>query len=298
MMNAGGRFVILAPGDPAALQALNDEAAAMAADFRADFGGHVALTVGTFPFPAQDLARFGQLLAKADAALSRAKAHPLAGALQPGGRWDTAAFLEPPPEVGVEPCPACGRELIRPGEEELCHSCRLDVYLGRLLPRAASIAIYNREVPGGLPLLGDWQFQIGQPGARLSPNALAVLDLRGAPPEPAPGPVYQRDLMAHIPLGPADMAAFCGDCRLCELAERDKVEPGKPIYFDCLAVHGEGRPLLGYLKADVDRLGSLFVMGFQPAEPAPGARQPGRRPGGGAAGAGQRGAGPRLPLRP
>lgn len=52
----------------------------------------------------------------------------------------------------------------------------------------------------------------------------------------------------------------CVNCAGCE--ESVKPRDGEPLYFDCIANKSGGKKLLGYLKADVDNLGSLFAYGL------------------------------------
>jgi CRISPR-associated protein Csm1 len=40
------------------------------------------------------------------------------------------------------------------------------------------------------------------------------------------------------------------------------VEKHMPKFFECIAQFAEGRPLLGYLKADADNLGQIFIKGL------------------------------------
>ncbi len=266
IMNAGGRFLLLTPGHPAALARIEQGAADLSNWMLQRYRGEVAVNLAWHVFPAARLAEFGTVLTECEAAMARAKARPLGQALQAGQRWQEELFVQEAPPAGWSTCQACHRETA-PGDpdgERICATCRAQEALGRRLPRARSAAIYRGPAPAGsVHLLGDLHLAVFPDRPPDHPRPLACFTLRGESPRELPGRATRRYLANHIPLAPADLDAFCGDCHICQQAGRPKPAAGDPLYFDCLANQADGRPLLGYFKADVDLLGSLFCFGFQ-----------------------------------
>ena len=138
-------------------------------------------------------------------------------------------------------CASCGKfPGDRPGN--VCDRCERDAKVGRHLPRTRYVAYYANQA-GDIPMplgcsariLAENELdQAGQPYLLTKLNDPNIREL-------AAHPGSFRYLANHVPLD----------------------NFGVPLTFDKIAAKAEGRPLLGYLKADVDYLGILFAQGLR-----------------------------------
>lgn len=262
LMSSGGRFHLLLPNTEPARAAAASAQARVDAWLLREFGGELALNLAAMEFAPADFettrtqAGFGSVLEKASLALASRKEHRLQEALAPGGRWDEAAFVLPG-FGGARACGVCGKRPSQPGQEQCAH-CAADEALGRALPHAAWLAFYDHERPGAVHALGH-SVEAASRGDAPGGNPYLVLALGEYDPKLAARfplllhpicnyvPVWsQRDLQARPPV--AD----------------DGARPGAVVAFAELAHRATGRPLLAFVKADVDRLGETFVFGLKP----------------------------------
>jgi CRISPR-associated protein Csm1 len=251
-MSSGGKFYVLVPnrGDLAAgLQALRAEIDGW---FREQFNGEIAVNLAHDCFPGDQFRAgrvgepgFGEVLTRLSYRLNQEKRRRGQGALVTEGAWDEAAFLVRRDFWGAGVCASCGKF---PGDrpEGICAQCERDRRVGSRLPNARYVAYYSGPVAGEeameMPL-----------GAAVRILAKEELDRAGRPylvarlNDPrldglAGYPAAFRYLANHVPLHPN----------------------GAPKTFEDIAASvGQGRHLLGYLKADVDYLGMLFAQGLR-----------------------------------
>jgi len=113
--------------------------------------------------------------------------------------------------------------------------------------------------PSTFPLYGDYTITVCHelPGVELPAHLVYKLNETNLA-EIAYHPALPKFMSNYIPLAEEEPCAGCPGCR-----DENKPAAGSPLYFDCLANRARGRKLLGYLKADVDNLGSLFVYGLK-----------------------------------
>ncbi|MGD9099614.1 MAG: hypothetical protein PVF45_03975, partial [Anaerolineae bacterium] len=148
---------------------------------------------------------------------------------------------------GTGICASCGKF---PGErrDNLCEKCERDVEIGKRLPWAQYVAYYERPTEEAIPmpmgyavrvLAKDELEQAGRPYLLTKLNDPEIRELAGQP-------GAFRYLANHVPLD-----RFNAQLNFKEIADK-----------------AQGRPLLGYVKADVDYLGILFAQGLRRDERA------------------------------
>jgi len=253
IMASGGKFYVLVPnsGDVASrLQTLRREVDGW---FRKHFNGEVALNLAHVSFAgdmfqagSQAQPGFGEVMAELSRKLNREKRRRGQSILTRDGAWDEEAFLMTERNFqGNAVCESC-KKFPATQAENLCLQCERDVALGKRLPGVRYVAYYQQ--PAGensihLPmdysmqvLAADELAQAGQPYLLTKLNDPEIREL-------ADQPGSFRYLANHVPWA---------------------------MNFEDIAAKAEGRPLLGYVKADVDYLGILFAQGLREDEPGKG----------------------------
>jgi CRISPR-associated protein Csm1 len=232
ILSAGSRFAILAPRTDEVSHAVDRRRAEWERWLFAEMEGEIQLQLSCTPAESGDLPNAGAMFARANAAVSQQRLQSMRAPLRRNGQWDPDAF------VGQElagVCNSCGRGL-RPNEGEPCRHCRADEAVGRQLPSCDRLA-YRTDADGLINVLG-YSVDLLPRGARPAPSSYLVAATSlsfGDDTLPV------RALATHIPM-----------------------EGGRPITFEDLAQRKQrGRPYLGYLKADVDNLGTIFAWGLR-----------------------------------
>lgn len=267
VMSSGGKFYVLLPNLPES----GDKIKAFQQDLDqwavSHFGGELVVNLAQLAFNGQAFEHFGQVLGAISDRLSQRKGNPLNNYLVHDGEWKTEHFKVPAPKGEAGLCQSCQKQIAVAVDEhgdKLCLQCRRDQNLGRILPNATGIAFVNRDLPphyrhAAFPLYEDYQFVILEDKPRADLPAYLVYQLNGDSQENIPHhPVLAKFMANYIPLAEEDNCAGCAGCQ-----DEYKPTAGSPIYFDCMANKAHGRKLLGYLKADVDNLGNLFVYGLR-----------------------------------
>lgn len=245
LIASGGKFYLLVPNTPDSERILVDLACRLDRWFVARFGGDLAVHLAHIALDGTKLANFPGVMARAGEALAEKKARPLSRYLAGEDGWRESHFIMP--VLGSELagnsealCPGCGK---RPREAEgpdgLCSCCQADLSLGAALPHLRDLAFF-RDSGGQWELFDGYSFGVWeQRQSTVHPylverlNSTVLCDL-------AKWPVAFRFLANYVPLD----------------------SQGIPRDFDDIASSSTGTPLLGYLKADVDHLGSAFVFGL------------------------------------
>ena len=267
LLASGGRFYLLLPNTPRAREAVAKVQVEADRWLLREFGGELVLNLASVELAGagfevgQGESSFGTALERAGEELARRKGARLREVLQERGSWREAAFVLEG-FGGAPACAGCGKQPRAPGAE-LCAHCQTDWEIGRKLPEADRLALFTEERPGAIRALGHsvevvrrGEAPEGRPYLVL---ALGDYDARQAARDPLLArpicnyvPTWtERDLAARPPLDP------------------EGARPGGLVTFEDLASRAEGRPLLGCLKADVDRLGETFVFGLKPGRDSP-----------------------------
>ncbi len=238
ILDAGGKFHMLFPWTDSALAELDRIRAEVAEWCIAQLHGELAVNMALTPLEPADLqaGRFGDVLTRADRELRVRKAQRLGDALLDGAKWRADAFVSAADWGGMGPCRACGRFPADPSGTK-CAWCMADESRGRRLTQAEWVGY--RPGGGSDPLdvrAFGWAAHIGQ----------------GPPPEDTEAWLFEpanagastatpfRFVARHVPIG----------------------ETGERLTFEEMAASAPGRPYLGYLKADVDRLGERMALGL------------------------------------
>lgn len=261
LQTAGGLFQILVP-------ALREEELARRIDaLRADFDawlgreyfGELGLGLAlSAPFATDDLvdprrarAVFDDLSVAVETAKLRQLEGPAAAAL-----FDVAY-----PEGA---CSACGvRPAARATAPARCEACEAEHGLGRRWPRARAVVVLTdgRRAGGEADeIFGHAYLPAISEGDDRHDRGLGWRF-----PDSPHGPASVRFGRAYVPVFGPDVSGYR------DLPDHEDIEPGDVRTFAALALDGQerdgngrpvGRPMLGVLKADVDRLGGLFAMGL------------------------------------
>lgn len=270
IQNAGGRFLMLVP----ALEDMEQKVEAirqriepwMFARWRGELGLNLALTA---PFAGNDLMLkdYPALQGKLGAAIEESKLHPFSTCLRPVHNGDLYPH-------GA--CAACG---VRPGEVEdtaaktplwRCKPCQDEHRLGGDLPKLTAITWSRQpaaEADHSIRFWGnlrcDWHRE--QPHLNAAVDSAArfhgTLDSTASP-------LALRFMANYVPRFTREDLTKPAYRGLTE--EAKAVQPGELKLFEHIAadaleerdgeVHGED--FLAVLKADVDRLGSIFGQGL------------------------------------
>lgn len=256
ILDAGGRFLLLLPNEPAVLRAVEAAAVRVEGWCFERYEGRLAMVV-TGPVVAHEEqfdrhelpATWGRL----EAASRAAKQRKHQRWLRAGGDWNPdRAILSADYDAFREGngCGACGvRPALDDDENGLCRGCGRLARVGRVLPHAARLAwCRSRAVGGGgaaLDFFGD---------------ALSVSCLREQDPDP-------RDPFLIQGLGDAWRP---GQGLRQAIHFLPRKGDGEPKTFEDLAAEGfrsirgerRGVPHLAMLKMDVDGMGEVFREGL------------------------------------
>lgn len=271
IMHSGGHFHALLPNTERARKAVADLQGWADRWMLSHFGGELALNLASSAFGAEGFqvaerqsgsagererraSGFGQVLRQAGQALGERKLARLREALQADGSWREDAFLLPS-FTGEGPCQGCGKELRLPGVE-LGAQCAADLELGRRLTEARYLAVYEEGHRGVAQVLDRVVQPLRHHGEAGDGAELLVALDRFEPEATRTAPALWRPLCNYVPTWQRGDAAA---------EERE----GTIVSFEDLADRAHGRKLLGFLKADVDHLGEIFVFGFRPDRDTP-----------------------------
>jgi len=272
LATTAGHIYVLLPADGATTARLATIRRRVARWLRDTYGGELALHMVWREVSANDLLPCGpdrpgcgDLMRALAVQIGDSKSRPLVDALQDAGAWDEAAFLLEAPPTSAEICVACRHRPAQQlaGTAPVCALCHADYRLGSVLPTARALAFYRDDelytqatsspVGGVIALLPPYSVQALRPGDQPvgRPYLVAPFTRTAANVFAAAGvPALQRHVITRVP------------------HDRD----GVPRTFDDLAQEARyaapngglrGAPYLGYLRADIDRLGAIFAGGLR-----------------------------------
>ena len=257
VMNSGGRFYLLLPNIPETKEAVEQMQRFADEWFLSKLNGELSLNLALVEFGDSGFkagkdsnSGFGNVLHRLAFVLDKRKQQRFAKAICGSNSWQESAFTLPVDYKGKEPCRSCHK--FPEEREELCKHCLLDRDIGARLPRAKYIAFFDSENIGDIPILGYSASVMDSP-----PNIKQIhpyLALKLNDPD--------TSLLANQSAATKYLANFVtlpDNCPICQKEESSIAS------FACLArrTKTKGRKLLGFLKADVDNLGRLFVLGLK-----------------------------------
>jgi len=255
VMNSGGRFYLLLPNLPEVIQELAEAQRVADEWFLRELNGELTLNLAWLEFEdsgfqagEHEESGFGRVLEAVNARLDGRKRNRFVRVLQDSGHWIEGSFVMDTPYGQGGACISCRKF---PGNGEgLCVHCQLDRDIGSILPNARYLAFHD-DATGSIPVLGysidvcetdKATHERGEPYVVLKLNDP---DLR----QVAAHPAMSRYLATHV--------AKPDDCEVCREAKASTAT------FECIARRAKGETLLGFLKADVDRLGETFIYGLK-----------------------------------
>lgn len=266
VMQSGGKFYLLLPNLSKVREGIGRAQREMDGWLLRELNGEIALNLGVIEFDRGGFkpegGGFGAILKELNDRLQERKRQPFRECLQEGTGWDKEVFLRPTKFEGEQPCRSCGKSPGHFGKEgeKVCERCDRDTRWGRLLPRARYLAFFADEASGELPIFGYSVALWEKPLQGASPYLVLKLN------DPDMSDVYRwpalpRYLANHIPRAGDFDCERCRNKQGCDDAHQKAAED--PATFRCIAAFSEGRPLLGFLKADVDNLGKAFAFGLK-----------------------------------
>ena len=255
LMSSGGKFYVLLPNGSDAEVELRLQ------DFRRQvdewlyehYNGEIGLNLASLPLSARELAAsgpgvdgFGALLDWLNHELDREKQQRARSIWQATGQWAEARFVIRQDFGGAGDCASCHKFAITDTEHRLCAQCARQSQLGSKLTRVWGIEFRRAadNTHADITFLGDYQAHVltQPPSDKPDPNTYLVVRLNDPRlTEVSNFPATFRYLANHIP------------------TETN----GAPWDFEQIANSAAGRSLLGYVKADVDFLGTLLAEGLR-----------------------------------
>lgn len=240
LLASGGKFYVLLPcvGDAAArLSGFQRDTDEWFVDrHRTELG----LNLAWASFGEDDLRQgFGSVLKRAMENLAQTKERGFSQALIRDGRWKSEDFVLSPFEGEENLCPVC-RKYPKGKTADSCLFCADDRDWGRKLPTAGYTAAFSTPVPGSRDVGGGGVLLGGVPEVLRGQSLVTRIN------EPDTGtavrwPATFKYLANHVPVD----------------------ETGVPLDFERMGEKSKGRPYLGFLKADVDNLGSVLAFGLR-----------------------------------
>lgn len=241
LMASGGKFHVLWPDLPDNQEQLHG----LQQDFDnwllEKLHGEVSLVLAHTTVESKEMRQgFSSIIDRVENALWKAKNQKFASLLQQNSTWNEAEFIRPV-DFPHDDCSSCNKFPAQAGEEKYCLHCELDRSVGRRIAEATHLACYALSVSTPLPSeftlpVLNWKVTVLTAQDKILGTPDVILQL-GGPVKPSPDyPVLWRPPAPYVV---------------------------KDMDFTTIAESGEGRPLLGYLKADVDHLGKIFEWGFK-----------------------------------
>lgn len=263
LMLSGGKFYILLPNAGEA----NDRIKAIKKDidtwFYNKFNAEINLNIETTKLSSNDFDNYGEILKELNQSLQRIKKKPFNEIMTHDGLWnEDIATLNI--DFGDEKklCKACNKfqGQIREDGKFICDKCEDDKKIGQNLPKIKFIAFYKDDAGEFKDYLG-YSFSLLEKFSDAKKSSYLVLNIDKFMPD-ARLPLTHRFIANYISIFIGDT-----DCNACknrtECSEKDHARKGQPKFFECIAHESKGRPMLGYLKADVDNLGGVFAFGLK-----------------------------------
>jgi CRISPR-associated protein Csm1 len=246
-MYAGGHFTLLLPNNAEAAQVVDDVRRDIHRWVLENYFGELSFSLAPLAISRDQLKDdFADVSSRLHQRLQREKQSGLTP-LKKDGKWAPEAWLRNTGITSEETiCPACR---IRPadpakrdGDDALCGICFSEREIGRQLPKSSFMQYYLESRPDSQLPLAQFELVPNESGA--DRHADIVLDFRGSETQSTGKPFFTVLRNHYVP----------------------REEDGKVMEFESIALHAEGTPYLGYLKADIDNLGFIFARGLQAAD--------------------------------
>jgi len=270
IMSSGGKFYMLLPNIEQAERKVKQIQQEVDNRLLNQLNGELALNLASISFgdegfkTEEKATGFGKVVEELHRELRKRKQHRFSEALITADSWQEKEFLRQVYFEGERVCHSCRK--FPQEKEELCTDCLRDREMGAKLPQAKYISFYSKVSEGKIPIL-DYSVSIASDMSELPPSPYLMLKLNSLEMEERDYhyPALFKYIATHIP--EARGCDACEKASTCEAREEQKDQKDLAT-FGCLAHQTKGRPLLGFLKADVDNLGALFQFGLKRNPPA------------------------------
>ncbi len=262
LMVSGGKFYILLPNNVDTEDKINAIKKEIDLWFYEKLQAEININIATMSLSGKDFEHYDEAMRTINQQLQRVKKQPLRSILVSGDLW-----LEHNTELNIDfgeekkLCKACGKF---PGDERedgkyICERCHFDKEIGQVLPKTKFIAFY-RDDKGKFKSYLGYSFDLLD-NARDAKAGCYLLVSIDKPVSDNKFPVAHRFVANYTSRFVSDDE--CYPCKSSNCTERGNVQAGQPKSFECIAHESTGRPMLGYLKADVDNLGAVFAFGLK-----------------------------------
>lgn len=246
IMASGGKFYILLPNLPSHNKLLLELQEKIDNWFMSKLKGELGLNLAWVSFGEEQMGkRFGEVISDVMSLLEKRKEQAFRQNLLNNGKWRTDSFILQPFGQNETACISCGK-FASAEPEGFCVHCANDLKWGRLLPAVNYISIFpernqdERELIGsGIMLTNSLDSFKQRPATLLqinNPDTLPAVKF----------PAAARYFVQHVPTD----------------------SNGDTLDFKQIAEKSPGRHYLGFLKADVDRLGEIIAFGLRGKENA------------------------------
>lgn len=279
LMNAGGKFMLLAPNLPQVGEYLEQLRVETDREFYTEFMGAVSLNLDwdcLIKFSDLKMEGFPDTLDRFIRNLDQAKLMKFSGHLHSGDQWHSGRFVIEQGNYYSNLCPQCGKRTVETDPEGYlpnCQHCDQEIKLGEILPKANYFVIATGQPSQDVYVQmfeGKWHLEEFKPNTPLEEDSFAFCVKEDS---------SRVDL--HYPYKPVASAlpnynklAFAQKKIIDDLGEADE-ERRTILTFDDLALlalerqeneNYRGVPLNAILKGDVDNLGNIFSIGllFEP----------------------------------
>lgn len=266
LMMSGGKFYILLPKLANTIERLTALQTAFEKWSYKNLNLEIVPNLAWAPLSGTDFSDFSVILNRISVRLQNAKLNPFSRVLKDADGWCERAFaLDVQFETEEKLCPCCGKfpgSFRKESDSILCNNCYQDWEMGKELPRTNFIAYFNDSASGRFKIF-DYSFNLLTKPSELPKTAYLVNILNSNELTNLPcWAIMPKRLANFVPVAEA---TECKNCSKDPCEKRDSLLPGQPLFFDCIAHESKGRKVLSYLKADVDRLGLIFISGLPQA---------------------------------
>ena len=251
ILSAGGNFYILVPNLKDTSKIIEDLRKEFDDWTLRELNAELSLSLASTELSGRELADFPTALERLKSDLSYKKYQPHMAMLTDEGKWVEGEFLRPEVIEGDEKaCQGCHKFPIREPfrEETLCERCFNDTRIGQLLPKTKYLAFFNDGTHEFK--IFNYSFELwDQTNLNRMGKGNPYLTLTLNDPEVRLPVVGFKYIANHIPT-------------TSDITSAGEME-GQPVTFDAIAGCSTGDKLIGYLKADVDNMGTIFREGFK-----------------------------------
>jgi CRISPR-associated protein Csm1 len=260
VMASGGKFYIILPNMKQAKEHIEKLQQSFDEWFLEQYGGELSINLAHVSFCGNDFKHFGKVLSRLSRQLGEKKSRPLFDCLvDTDGYWREEKFVrffKDERDLGL--CQGCNKNFAEKivDNAALCGQCNKDLHMGGLLPKTRYIT-FSRAVASGkdiFPLLDGYSLRLWPEVPKKDDGIYLAIRLNDVNcQELVDYPAGFRFIANYVPIAREGHRAENGEHKIAKGTVQD---------FDYISAKSKGREMLGYLKADVDNLGSLFIFGL------------------------------------